>query len=114
MQRPKKVYKLKLSQLKPLAVGYGACVATDRITVDGEKVKFMYRDEPENEKDSGWRFTAGDESDDYMDNPHHQGAYDVNTIANCDPDIIAFLDNPVGSAFERPSGEAPFTRLMGS
>jgi len=27
--------------------------------------------------------------------------YDVNTIANCDPDIIEYLDAPAFSAFER-------------
>ena len=45
------------------------CFATDRILVDGEKVGYMYREEPAdgNDWDSGWRFTAGDESQEYMD-----------------------------------------------
>jgi len=29
--------------------------------------------------------------------------YDVNTIANYDPEIIPFLNAPIGSAFERDS-----------
>lgn len=29
------------------------------------------------------------------------GIYDVNTIANYDPDIVPFLDSPFGRAFER-------------
>jgi hypothetical protein len=29
----------------------------------------------------------------------------VNTVANYDPDIVAFLDSPIGSAFERADGE---------
>jgi hypothetical protein len=32
------------------------------------------------------------------------GLYDVNTIANCDPTIIPYLDAPVLSAFERQPG----------
>ena len=44
------------------------CIATDRITVDGLPVGYMYREKPEEgdpfeRYDSGWRFTAGDESD---------------------------------------------------
>ena len=47
------------------------CIATDRITVDGMPVGYMYREKPKEgawfeEYDSGWRFTAGDESDEYM------------------------------------------------
>ncbi len=103
-----KTYKLRASQIKPIAEGYGGCIATDRITVDGEKVRYMYREEPDNDVDSGWRFMAGDEDDDYMDDAENHGAYDVNTIANYDPDIVQFLDSPVGSAFERESTDDDF------
>lgn len=45
------------------------CFAKDRILVDGCKVGYMYREEPDVDcemADSGWRFTAGDESEEYM------------------------------------------------
>ena len=67
------------------------CFANDRILVDGCKVGYMYREEPEGDFDSGWRFLAGDESDEYMDNTDNAGIYKLNTIANYDPDIIPFL-----------------------
>jgi hypothetical protein len=38
---------------KPLACGYGACFATDRIKVDGMRVRFMYREKAGNSIDSG-------------------------------------------------------------
>ncbi|MDR0500014.1 MAG: DUF2185 domain-containing protein [Coriobacteriales bacterium] len=80
------------------------CFATDRITVDGQKVGYMYREEPDVESkmpDSGWRFFAGDESDEYANNPDNVGVYALNTIANYDQDIIALLDSPYGTAFGR-------------
>ena len=89
--RPKKKFKLKESQIKPLAEGFGACFATDLIVIEGKKIRFMYREQPDNEDDSGWRFLAGDESEIYLNNPENHGIYDVNTIANYDPDIIPFL-----------------------
>jgi hypothetical protein len=61
----------------------------------------MYREEPDNKSDSGWRFFAGDETDDYTEDPDHIGIYDVNTIANYDPAITPHLDAPAGSAFGR-------------
>lgn len=77
------------------------CFATDRILVDGCKVGYMYIEEPDGDWDSGWRFFAGDESDAYMDNPENSGIYELNTIANYDPDIIPFLYADYGSAFYR-------------
>ena len=88
-------------EITSLAEGHGACFATDMITCAGQPVRFMYREPPGNDVDSGWRFTSGQETDEYMDDPANSGIYDVNTIANYDPDIIPFLDMPTGSAFER-------------
>lgn len=116
-----KVFKLRADEIKPLAPGRGSCIATDMITVHGEKVGYMYREDPdpENAADSGWRFFSGTEDDEYANDPSNLQVYDVNTIANYDPEIIPFLDAPVPSAFARdgdtgklvevdaPSGEEP-------
>ena len=107
MPTPKR-FKLSANQIRPLAEGYGACIATDKITVEGLPVRFMYREAPDNEVDSGWRFMSGFEDDAYMNNPDHHEVYDVNTIANYDPAIIPFLDAPEGSAFEKPDGVKDF------
>ena len=96
-----KDFRLTASDMKPLARGRGGCIATDRITVDGAKVGYMYREAPSYPDDSGWAFFAGDESQEYVDEPSNSEVYDVNTIANYDPDIIRFLDAPVGSRFAR-------------
>jgi hypothetical protein len=61
----------------------------------------MYREEPRRDHDSGWCFTAGDESEGYMNATENLEIYDINTIANYDPEIIPFLDAPPGSAFAR-------------
>jgi hypothetical protein len=103
-----KKYRLKIEDNKPLAPGRGACFATDMITVRGRAVGFMYRQEPGDPHDSGWRFMAGDEDQDYMDNPDNHGIWDVNTIANYDPTIIPLLDSPPGSVFERAGGSKSF------
>jgi hypothetical protein len=103
-----KKFGLKADQIQPLATGHGACIASDMITVKGRPVGFMYRGAPENEQDSGWRFMAGTEDQDYMDDEANHGIYDVNTIANYDPTIVPLLDSPTGSAFERTPGAKNF------
>ncbi len=96
-----KKFYLSKEQIAPLIPGMGGCLATDRITVDGQKVGYMYRDEPHNPLDSGWCFFAGDEDEAYTNNPENVAVYDVNTIANYDPDIMPFLHEGAGSRFER-------------
>ncbi|WP_266156694.1 DUF2185 domain-containing protein [Dyella silvatica] len=98
-----KAYKINAADFQPLATGHGACFATDMITVEGHAVGYCYREAPDNEIDSGWRFLSGLESDEYMDDSDNLAIYDVNTIANYDPAIVALLGAPVGSAFERGS-----------
>ena len=103
-----KRFKLGAEDIEPLAEGYGVCIATDMIMVDGRPVAFMYREAPDHDTDSGWRFLSGFETDGYMDDPENHGVYDVNTVANYDPDIIPFLDSAEGVAFEREGGSGPF------
>lgn len=54
---------------------------------------------------------SGFESDEYMDAPDNHAVYDVNTIANYDPEIVPFLDAPVGSTFERKNGTGEFVKV---
>jgi len=108
---PEKDFHLKTHDIVDRATGRGACFATDMITVDGRQVAFMYREEPDESIDSGWRFMAGYESQEYMDDPANSGIYDVNTIANYDPDIIPFLDAPIGAAFERDEKGGGFVEV---
>ncbi len=87
---PKK-YFADPSTFKPLVVGHGSCVASDRITVDGLKVGIMYREKPQTKIDSGWNFLAGDESAKYVSAAKNFEVYDINTIANLDPAITFHL-----------------------
>jgi len=86
-------------------------MATDIITVWGFPVRFMYRQYPDNDQDSGWRFMSGHEAGDYLDNSSNLGVYDVNTIANYDPSIIPLLNSPVKSVFEKRPGQETFTQV---
>ena len=69
--------------------------------MDGRPVGFMYREPPDGPHDSGWRFLSGSESQEYLDRSENLAMYDVNTIANYDPDIVRYLDAPIGSAYGR-------------
>lgn len=99
-------FYLSKEQIKQLYTGVGpqGCFATNRITVDGKKIGYMYRETPDDDSDfpdSGWRFFAGDETEEYTDNPDNINIFSLNTICNYDVEIIPYLNAPYGSAFIR-------------
>ena len=110
------LFSKKKKDIKTLYVAKSddGCLTSNRITVDGAKVGYMYRETPSpNFPDSGWRFFAGDESEEYTSDHKNFNVFKLNTVCNYDHDIIPFLDAPYGSAFIRDNGrfvedEQPF------
>jgi len=99
-----KLFAIPKEQIKQLVSPMGGCFITDRVTVDGCKIGYMYREDPDRPEDSGWRFFSDDESQDYIDDLSHTGIYAVNTAANYDADIIPYLETPAPCAFEKVAG----------
>lgn len=78
------------------------CIVSDKITKEGFKIGYMYREKPAIGKpDSGWRFMAGNEDDEYMNDPENHHIFAVNTICNYDKDIIPYLKSKIGSVYIR-------------
>ena len=98
-----KIFKLGSSDIKDIISPMGSCIASDKITVEGLKVGYMYREKSDFSTDSGWRFFSGTENDDYINNPDNLMIYDVNTIANYDSAIIGYLYLDIGVELERLS-----------
>lgn len=98
---PEKIFKIKPGEFVDLVPPMGYCFATDKITVEGMNVGYMYREKPDDPKDSGWRFLSGTEDQEYVDDPNNTMIYNVNTIANYDRAIIPYLNLPHGTVLER-------------
>jgi hypothetical protein len=88
------------------------CFVTQRILSDGAKVGYLYREEPDNENDSGWRFTANDESDEYMDNPKNIAFVSVGLVLSKDDSFIDLLDAPTGASFARDARTQAFVPVV--
>jgi hypothetical protein len=99
------------AQIKQLVPPMGGCFITDRVTVDGLKIGYMYREQADGPSDSGWRFFSGDEQPDYLDDSTHMGIFAVNTAANYDQDIIPYLDTPAPCAFEKVNDHRKYRRV---
>ena len=96
-------FKLKPEEIKHLTDIKGGCLASNKITVDGEKVGYAYREEPDKNfpNDSGWRFLAGTENNAYSENPNNFNAFELNTICNYDEAVLPILKSEIGSSFIR-------------
>jgi hypothetical protein len=113
-RRPReKQYAKSAQDFQPLAVGHGACFASIRITIDGRRVGYCYREKPNTDIDSGWRFFAGDESEAFTRKAANFEMYDCNTIANYDREIVPLLGAPPGSAFVRDPKTGAFVAESG-
>lgn len=87
---------------------FGYVIASKLLVNRGLPVRFMYRENPDNDKDSGWRFFAGIEDDKYADNPDNFGIYDISSVLEIDKTITPYLDASAGMAFERAEGLGRF------
>ncbi|MBP7644210.1 MAG: DUF2185 domain-containing protein [Saprospiraceae bacterium] len=105
-----KNFKIKKEDILQLLPNMGSCIASDKITIDGCQVGFMYREEPDFETDSGWRFFSGYETDEYINNPENLMIYDINTIANYDNAIIPYIEMEIGTELER-QGDNSFIEI---
>lgn len=77
------------------------CFVTHNILYEGRKVGYLYREEPDYDDDSGWRFTAGDETDEYMEDSDNSSYVSLGAVLREDDSCVALLDREVGVAFAR-------------
>ena len=107
----RKVFKIKPEEIQQLIEPMGSCLVSDRITIEGLPVGYMYRETPEEENDSGWRFLSGEETQDYIDDPNNSMVFEVNTLANYDTSIIPYLKSRPGTEWERIENSNEFAKM---
>lgn len=62
----------------------------------------MYREKPDDgNPDSGWRFMAGNEDEQYINDSSNVHIFAINTLCNYDPDIIPYLHSEIGTSYIR-------------
>jgi hypothetical protein len=84
-------------------------VVTARVWEEGRPVRFLYRSEPINERDSGWSIFAGDEPPGYTDDPDTARLVPLRELIDRDPALEEVFRSPPGTAFERRRLSGPFT-----
>lgn len=68
--------------------------------LENKHIAYCYRDKPENNIDSGWRFLYGDEDESYLDNPTNSETVYPKEMLVINPALEAILSAPLYSEFE--------------
>jgi len=84
------------------------CYVTRRVLDDGAPVGYLYREDPDGEEDSGWRITANDEDQSYMDNADNLAYVSLGAVLNLDNAFVDLLDEPAGAAYYRDPDTGEF------
>ena len=74
-----------------------------RVLEEGWKIGFMCRDEALDERDSGWSLMAGNEDEEYNNDPNNIALVSLYYATQLDPDIWEYIENPVGTHLIRIS-----------
>ena len=92
----------------PTAPYWPRCFVTKRVLDDGERVDYLYREPPDSEDDSGWRILAGDETDEYMDDPGNIAYVSLGAVLSKDDSFRDLLDTPAPCAYWRDAETGRF------
>ncbi len=71
-----------------------------RRAIDMDHIGYCYRDYPENNIDSGWRFLYGDEDDQYLTNPTNIESVYPEDMISINPAIDLILGAQINMEFE--------------
>ncbi len=90
------------------------CLISQELANNTKKVRFMYKEKPDDERDSGWRFFSGDEDQTYVDNPANILSANLkDVVEEIDPSVKKYLDCEIGKTFERENEKDDFVESKG-
>ena len=76
-------------------------ILSKKIREEGWKIGYGERLEPTREGDSGWFFSAGNESSEYINNPKNLELWLINSVVNYDSALREFITAPYDTAVIR-------------
>ncbi len=76
------------------------CLVSKNITHNLHPIKWMYREEPIEEFDSGWRVFCEEDTEEFINQPENVMPIEFNILANLNPHVVEVYNAPVGADLE--------------
>jgi len=86
--------------MKKYVENAGSCIVTKSILNGETKFRWLFREEPLNNIDTGWMAFGDSDNDDYVNDPKNLTVVDLNTLINIEPTILNVYEMPI-VAFEK-------------
>jgi hypothetical protein len=87
------------------------CFVSNHIMHYGYKVGRLYREEPDDEDETGWTFMSDYETQEYVDDSKNLQYIAIGKVLNIDNSFINLLDEPVGSTYVRDDISGTFFKV---
>lgn len=84
-----------------LDIGEKVALVSNKCMEEGGCVRWLYREIPDREEDSGWRMFEGTESEEYNNDSTNIRAVIIYFLLDKDPSLITPLKSAIGTAYER-------------
>lgn len=96
--------------MKKYVENAGSCIVTKSLLNGETNFRWLFREEPLDNIDTGWLAFGDSDNDDYVNDPKNLSVVDLNTLINIEPTILNVYEMPVGTdlIFIEEDGEKYF------
>jgi len=96
--------------MKKYVENAGSCIVTKSLLNGESNFRWLFREEPLDNIDTGWMAFGDSDNDDYVNDPKNLTVVDLNTLINIEPTILNVYEMPVGTdlIFIEEDGEKYF------
>ncbi|MFD2332581.1 DUF2185 domain-containing protein [Cohnella sp. GCM10020058] len=110
---PKHIARVIIPKDDPrwLDIGEQMALVSNKCLEEGGCVRWLYRETPDREDDSGWRLFEGTESDAYSSQASNISVVNLYALLDKDPSLITPLKGAFGTAFERENTNSPWIEI---
>ena len=102
---PEHIARILIEESDPLwfAASEKRAAVSAAVFEPDECVRWMYRETPDRDQDSGWRLYTGTESTEYLERASNIRICNVGWLTDFDPTLLPAIRAEIGAAFERSS-----------
>lgn len=96
--------------MKKYVENAGSCIVTKSLLNGESSFRWLFREEPLNNIDTGWMAFGDSDNDEYVNDPKNLSVVDLNTLINIEPTILNVYEMPIGTdlIFIEEDGEKYF------
>ena len=96
--------------MKKYVENAGSCIVTKSLLNGETKFRWLFREEPLDNIDTGWLAFGDSDNDEYLNDPKNLSVVDLNTLINIEPTILNVYEMPIGTdlIFIEEDGEKYF------